>query len=240
MKSLKLILRTFKDDRITIIVFRGAHEIKRIYLRSLIQNVYVYISLFFIIGFIVLLSSVIYLERTNKSLKNTIASLEEPIITDRKPPVANEPESEKIDLEDKDLSSAQESTIEPPSDPFPDINSSEINIIDIETYSLNLNTHVSFKLENLQKVQRVSGYVTVLGFSEDIDPEIYSSYPGSLQVNDEFNLINFRSGEYFSIQWFKNIDVTLAPLPSNTPIKILLITLYSRSGEILLRKKIET
>jgi len=226
IKSLKSFIQEIREDRITIIIFSGNREIKRVFLRSLIRNIYTYLGLIFIICSIISFINVFHLAKSNKSLKNTIASLEKPVREN----------SEKID---EDLSISQESTFESSKNILPEINSTELDISDLEIFPTNSNIDISFILKNIQKNRIISGYVTIFAFSEDFDTKLYYSYPESLQINDAYNLLNYKLGNFFSIRWLKNIKATLSILPSSIQIKFIVITLYSRSGEILLRKNIE-
>jgi hypothetical protein len=74
--DLKSILSTEKKDSITIFVFRGADEIKKIYLRSFTLKLLGLAGIFFLVCFIALIISTIYLGRSNESLKQRVSSLE--------------------------------------------------------------------------------------------------------------------------------------------------------------------
>lgn len=239
--DLKSILSTAKKGSITIFIFRGANEIKKIYLRSFTLKLLGFTGIFFLICFLVLIISVIYLGRSNEQLKQRVSSLELAASLKKTAPEKKQVKREEA-LRDKEKQSipADPST-ETQRIPISEITSDTLNIVDPsiipdDTGSL---IRISFLLNNTRKDRIISGYVTILGFSEDFDTNLYSSYPATIKLNEDYNPVNYRFGERFSINRFRTIEVTLANLTPNNKIKFIVITSYSTIGEILLRKIIE-
>jgi hypothetical protein len=239
--DLKSILSTAKKGSITIFIFRGANEIKKIYLRSFTLKLLGFTSIFFLICFLVLIISVIYLGRSNEQLKQRVSSLELAASLKKTAPEKKQVKREEA-LRDKEKQSipADPST-ETQRIPISEITSDTLNIVDLsiipdDTDSL---IRISFLLNNARKDRIISGYVTILGFSEDFDTNLYSSYPATIKLNEDYNPVNYRFGERFSINRFRTIEATLANLTPNNKIKFIVITSYSTIGEILLRKIIE-
>lgn len=239
--DLKSILSTAKKDSITIFIFRGANEIKKIYLRSFTLKLLGFTSIFFLICFLVLIISVIYLGKSNEQLKQRVSSLELAASLKKTAPEKKQVKREEA-LRDKEKQSipADPST-ETQRIPISEITSDKLNIVDLsiipdDTGSL---IRISFLLNNTRKDRIISGYVTILGFSEDFDTNLYSSYPATIKLNEDYNQVNYRFGERFSINRFRTIEATLANLTPNNKIKFIVITSYSTIGEILLRKIIE-
>lgn len=239
--DLKSILSTAKKGSITIFIFRGANEIKKIYLRSFTLKLLGFTSIFFLICFLVLIISVIYLGRSNEQLKQRVSSLELAASLKKTAPEKKQVKREEA-LRDKEKQSipADPST-ETQRIPISEITSDTLNIVDLsiipdDTDSL---IRISFLLNNARKDRIISGYVTILGFSEDFDTNLYSSYPATIKLNEDYNPVNYRFGERFSINRFRTIEATLANLTPNNKIKFIVITSYSTIGEILLREIIE-
>lgn len=239
--DLKSILSTAKKGSITIFIFRGANEIKKIYLRSFTLKLLGFTGIFFLICFLVLIISVIYLGRSNEQLKQRVSSLELAASLKKTAPEKKQVKREEA-LRDKEKQSipADPST-ETQRIPISEITSDTLNIVDLsiipdDTDSL---IRISFLLNNARKDRIISGYVTILGFSEDFDTNLYSSYPATIKLNEDYNPVNYRFGERFSINRFRTIEATLANLTPNNKIKFIVITSYSTIGEILLRKIIE-
>lgn len=239
--DLKSILSTAKKGSITIFIFRGANEIKKIYLRSFTLKLLGFTSMFFLICFLVLIISVIYLGKSNEQLKQRVSSLELAASLKKTAPEKKQVKREEA-LRDKEKQSipADPST-ETQRIPISEITSDKLNIVDLsiipdDTGSL---IRISFLLNNTRKDRIISGYVTILGFSEDFDTNLYSSYPATIKLNEDYNQVNYRFGERFSINRFRTIEATLANLTPNNKIKFIVITSYSTIGEILLRKIIE-
>ncbi len=239
--DLKSILSTAKKGSITIFIFRGANEIKKIYLRSFTLKLLGFTGIFFLICFLVLIISAIYLGRSNESLKQRVSSLELAASLKKTAPEKKQVKREEA-LRDKEKQSipADPST-ETQRIPISEISSDTLNIVDPsiipdDTGSL---IRISFLLNNTRKDRIISGYVTILGFSEDFDTNLYSSYPATIKLNEDYNPVNYRFGERFSINRFRTIEATLANLTPNNKIKFIVITSYSTIGEILLRKIIE-
>lgn len=239
--DLKSILSTAKKGSITIFIFRGANEIKKIYLRSFTLKLLGFTGIFFLICFLVLIISVIYLGRSNEQLKQRVSSLELAASLKKTAPEKKQVKREEA-LRDKEKQSipADPST-ETQRIPISEITSDTLNIVDLsiipdDTDSL---IRISFLLNNTRKDRIISGYVTILGFSEDFDTNLYSSYPATIKLNEDYNPVNYRFGERFSINRFRTIEATLANLTPNNKIKFIVITSYSTIGEILLRKIIE-
>lgn len=239
--DLKSILRATKKDSITIFIFRGADEIKKIYLRSLVLKLLGFLGIFLLLCLIVLIIGVIYLGRSNESLKQRVASLE--LATSLK---KTAPEIKKIQGEEA-LKETKKQPI--PTDPSPvtqkipisEITSDRLDITDLSIIPDDSGSliQVSFLLNNTRRDTIINGYVIILGFSEDFDTNVYSAYPTAIKLNDDLNPVNYRYGARFSINRFKAIEATLANRSPNKEIKIIVITSYSTIGEILQRKIME-
>jgi len=239
--DLKSILSTAKKGSITIFIFRGAEEIKKIYLRSFALKLLGFTGIFSLICFLVLIISIIYLGKSNESLKQRVATLE--LAASQK---KTAPEKKPVSSEETlDGTKQQAIPTDPPTEtqrkPISEITSQTLEIGDLsiipdDTGSL---IRISFSLNNARRDRIISGYVIILGFSEDFDANLYSSYPATIKLNEDYNPVNYSFGERFSINRFRTIEATLANLALDKKIKFIVIISYSRIGEILLRKIIE-
>jgi len=239
--DLKSILSTAKKGSITIFIFRGANEIKKIYLRSFALKLLGFTGIFSLICFLVLIISVIYLGRSNESLKQRVASLEVAASPKKTAPERKPVRREEALKDTKKPSIPTEPSTETQRKPISEITSNTLDVVDLsiipdDTGSL---IRISFSLNNTRRDRIISGYVIILGFSEDFDTNLYSSYPATIKLNEDYNPVNYRFGERFSINRFRTIEATLANLTPDKKIKFIVITSYSTIGEILLRKIIE-
>jgi hypothetical protein len=239
--DLKSILSTAKKDSITIFIFRGADEIKKIYLRSFALKVLGLAGIFFLVCFIALIISTVYLGRSNESLKKRVSSLERAASLKKTAPEKRPITREEALKATKKQSIPIDSSTEKQKIPLSEISSDNLSIADLsitpdDTGSL---IQISFLLNNIRRAREISGYITVLGFSEGFDTNLYSSYPATIKLGDNYNPVNYKYGARFSINRFRTFEATLANLSSDKKIKYIVITSYSTIGEILLRKIIE-
>lgn len=232
--NLKSILGAVKKDSITVFIFRGAEEIKKIYFRSLTLKLLGFLGILILLCILLLIIGVIFLSKSNESLKTQIASLESISSQKDKTIERLRTESRALIRNDKyqdQFTDLQKRTLE-------DIDSENLDIDNISITPDNTDSfiQVSFMLNNIQKEKMISGYVTIIGFSETFDTNAYSSYPAAIKLNNDYIPVNYKYGERFSIQRFKTIRASLVNLQTSNKIKFIVIALYSTSGEILLRK----
>jgi len=239
--DLKSILSTTKKESITIFIFRGADEIKKIYLRSFALKLLAFTGIFFLICFIVLIISVIYLGRSNESLKQRVSTLELTASHKRAAPEKKPVRREDALKDTKKQPIPTDPSIKTQKIPISEITSDNLDIADLsvtpdDTGSL---IQVSFLLNNIRRDRTINGYLTILGFSEDFDTNLYSSYPATIKLGDNYNPVNYRYGARFEINRFRTFEATLANLSPDKKIKYIVVTSYSTIGEIFLRKIIE-
>ncbi|UCC39413.1 MAG: hypothetical protein JSV96_16735 [Candidatus Aminicenantes bacterium] len=236
--DLKSILSAAKKDSITIFIFRGANEIKKIYLRSFALKLLGFTTIFLLLCFMVLIISTIYLGKSNESLKQRVASLELAASRIKIAQETKKTEREKALKETTKKSIPFKPSSETQKIPISEFTSDSLDIVDLSIIPDDTTPliRISFLLNNTRRDRIISGYVTILGFSKDFDTSLYSSYPATIKLNDDYNPANYRYGERFSINRFRSIEATLANFSQDRKIRFIVITAYSMIGELILRK----
>ncbi|MFC2158540.1 hypothetical protein ACFLT9_11945 [Acidobacteriota bacterium] len=238
-----------KKDAITVYVFHGATERKKFYLSYVFLWLLSLIGVLVFAGLIVTLIHVVDLSRSNKALSSKIAALEvsmnNPIAAVAEVEKPNENTDNQAESSDPPQEETAEQTAEAPSVtpsmPLDEVDSEVFDLSDISVIPEHGTSliNVSFGLNNLEQIERKSGYIFVLALTEDYDPASCSSFPASVTVDQNFNPVDARNGDYFSIQRFKQIQASLLPPSPEKNIKNIVITCYSSSGEILVRRIID-
>ena len=238
-----------KKDAITVYVFHGATERKKFYLSYLFLGLLSLIGVLVFAGLIVTLIHVVDLSKSNKALNSKVTALEvsmkKPTMTvaDVEKPIENlDSQAEISDPPQEEMARRPtEAPSETSSMPLDEVDSEELDLSDISVtpeHGTSL-INVSFGLNNLEQIEKKSGYVLVLALTKEYDPASCSSFPAAVPVDQDFNPIDARNGDYFSIQRFKQVQASLLPPSPEKSIKNIVITCYSSSGEILIRRIID-
>jgi len=228
-----------EDDHITIIIASSTKEIKRIGLR---KNTLKYLKLAFwtfILLFIILIGSVIYLSKSNSFLKSRIVALEQSDIRRAQ----EEQLKRMIEANEKTMRKAAFDSLKAGKiGDLREVNSEEVNISEIIiTKSDSIaGVQISFKLNNVKMTNTISGYVILLGFHYKFEDNLYVTYPPLLQLNDDYTPVNYREGESFAIQYYKLVNANLRPPTLMESIDFIVVNIYSRDGTILLRNMLNT
>ena len=223
-----------EDETITIIIASSTKEIKRISIR---KNTFKYLKLAFwsfLIVFICLIGSVIYLNKSNNLLKTRITALE---LLDLERKKEEQPQK-MLSANEKTMvkavfDSIKSGQIEKLGEIFSDdITISDITITQNDSVS---GIQISFKLNNAKMTNTKSGYVMVTGLRYKLDQNLYATYPSLIQLDKDYTPIDYRDGESYAIQYFKLIIAVLRPPTLMEKIDFFIVTVYSQDGNVLLR-----
>jgi hypothetical protein len=235
--DLKSVLSSVKKDSITIYIFRGATERKKLYLSSFALKTIGLLGIFFIACFIFLVVSVVHLRMSTSAIRSQLSALEmasnQQIRGVEIPPVSLRSDSES---NTSSLPAKAEAATSP--FPVPEIQSRQLEIRDFLASPAGTESeiNVSFEVANLGQERKINGYISVFGFPADFDLRSCSAYPDSLKLQQDYSLPSSQRGEFFSIQWFKSIRASLKNPSPDKKIAHIMIVASSATDEILLRK----
>ncbi|MDY7032913.1 MAG: hypothetical protein SVY10_13515 [Thermodesulfobacteriota bacterium] len=122
-----------------------------------------------------------------------------------------------------------------------DQQSSKVSIRDFHVKSDRLSPNIiDFKytlFNNNENHERISGYITTLACTRDMDPPIYRTFPNVRMRNGI--PINYREGQYFAIRYQKPVTGRIQILEEKEKFKEIFVFVYSVKGELLLEKSFE-
>ena len=217
-----------RQELLTILFIRSSYKIRKINLLFIYYQIIKVLILLFMIFFIVLLTSVIFLKRSNNQLKQNIVKLENRNI------FLNSDKPFKIDkINTKDPLNNNIVNYY-----FKNIISDIVDIQDLKIIEIKeeAKIEVSFKLANLDKANKLcKGYIIIGGFPEKGSQNEFVFYPEKIQLNDQKQIKSFDNGEKFAIRNFKNVNITLLK-QSSFKIKNIVISIFSNKGDIICRK----
>jgi len=223
-----------EDDIITIIIASSTKEIKKI---SVKRSTLKYLKLVFwgfLIVFICLIGSVIYISKSNTFLKSRITVLEKLDIERERDKQLQRMLAEN---EKAHIAAAFDSLKSGQVESLAEVASEEVNITEIAVTKNDSvgGIQISFKLNNVKMVNSISGYAMVTGLRYKLNENLYATYPSLIQLDQDYTPLNYRDGESFAIQYFKLIDVVLRPPTLMEKIDFFVVTVYSRDGGVFFR-----
>ena len=165
-----------RRELLTILFIRSSYKIRKINLLFIYYQIIKIIILLFIITFIVLLTSVIFLKRTNNQLNQNIARLENRNV------FLNSERTYKIE-KNNNKDTIKDNIVQYD---FNHIISDRIDVQDLKITSPENDTKIDicFKLINLEEtIDPIKGYVIVGGFPDKgkISEQVF--FPESVQLN---------------------------------------------------------
>ncbi|RKY83183.1 hypothetical protein DRQ09_10440 [candidate division KSB1 bacterium] len=223
-----------EDEIITIIIASSTKEIRRFNLKQKTLKLLKITGVIFIVCFFLLIVLTIYLNKSNNLLKSKISALEQINLK-----MANIEKQKNEQLKNKKLiiNATIDSIRTGKKDSLQEILSDDIGInnVSITKSDTNFKIQISFRLINKKMKKTISGYVIITGLPYLLNKNIYTTYPPFIQLDQNYAPLDYTEGESFSILKFKIISASLKIPASIKNIDFIVVTVYSRSGKILLR-----
>lgn len=230
--------RRFRNkERLTIMIFKGAGEVRRFTISSRLVLFALLFCLFYIVPTIYFTNKYFYTSRINKMQRDKIAELSKVLIKTTKSLERSKHHIALLDdyiSKSKDQSSEPEFTVNHTESPLPKI----VDIDGLKVKRDRSTINITFSIVNRQSNgEPIGGYIFALASVKDSDQSEVCVYPGSLLK--EGLPVNYRSGHRFFIQNFLPISSKLRLSKSIDKPLILEILVYDRDGELILKKEVE-
>jgi len=216
-----------RRELLTILFIRSSYKIRKINLLFVYYQIIKVFILLFIIVFIGLLTSVIFLKRSNNQLKQNIARLENRNHYLNSQETYKSPENNKDTIKNNIV--------------LYDFNHIISDKVDVQDLKINLPENettidINFRLINLQETSDpIKGYVIIGGFPARGKISEHVFYPEAVQLNNKKQIVDYAKGEPFSIRNYKNENITLYK-PAAFDINNIVISVFSEQGDIISRK----